>query len=697
MANIYFVTQNVGFVVGAGGTILKTTNAGVSWEIKSSGTNLGLTNVFFPSLNVGYAVGGSITWEVSYSIVKKSIDSGQTWTEVLFDSIGPFSSVAFTDNLAGYVAGDSGRVFKTTDGGNSWTPLNIGSQADIADIVFTDSVTGFVVGNNSTLLKTADAGLSWKDVSYCFPPNSIIISISFPTPEVGYALGIDQGSSLVAKTTDGGETWSVLLDNLWTMSELCFTSPDTGYISGGYQDVRTTDGGTSWETVISGAWGSKITFTDAFTGYFVDGDAFYSPQNPMIMKTIDFGDTWFPLVDAVTYAMLCHIEFPERNIGFTVGDNLFNGQVLKTLDGKTWEIVLNTFDTALVESSFLNKDNGYVCGFLLEGNEHKGFIYRTFNGGGSWLKSTLNWPFRPTSISFINDSVGFIVGGSSTMAEVDPAVFKTLDYGNTWDSVFYDTIGLYLSVNFTSTDTGFLLHRINNSAVARTNVYKTVNQGNSWELSFTKDGYLPISLFFLDNNYGYLLADNGEKIHRTTNGGFTWDTVYCPTLKATSLFFIDQLNGYTVSSQGEISKTEDAGETWISLESPTCNYLSDLFFFGIDTGYVVGSLGTILYTADGGYPVNNREIFPDKKIHSFNYPNPFSNTTTITCNLSSISDISIEIYRINGEILKSTYMMRQPAGKFEVLFDASNLPSGIYLYRIKLKDDIETKKMVVIH
>ncbi len=66
-----------------------------------------------------------------------------------------------------------------------------------------------------------------------------------------------------------------------------------------------------------------------------------------------------------------------------------------------------------------------------------------------------------------------------------------------------------------------------------------------------------------------------------------------------------------------------------------------------------------------------------------NFPNPFSNETTIIFSLDKSTDVNISIYDINGKILKSEVLKGLASGEQQYKFNSGNLPSGIYLYRIE--------------
>ena len=79
-----------------------------------------------------------------------------------------------------------------------------------------------------------------------------------------------------------------------------------------------------------------------------------------------------------------------------------------------------------------------------------------------------------------------------------------------------------------------------------------------------------------------------------------------------------------------------------------------------------------------------------------NYPNPFNSNTKIKFSIAGEVQVSLAVFNILGESVKELKNEMMKPEYYEVEFDASSLASGIYLYRIKAGDFIETKKMVLI-
>ena len=78
-----------------------------------------------------------------------------------------------------------------------------------------------------------------------------------------------------------------------------------------------------------------------------------------------------------------------------------------------------------------------------------------------------------------------------------------------------------------------------------------------------------------------------------------------------------------------------------------------------------------------------------------NYPNPFNPTTTVNYTLKSATHVKITVYDRLGREVVVLVDESQSEGEYNIEFNGSNLPSGIYFYRIKTSEKIEVKKMVL--
>ena len=79
-----------------------------------------------------------------------------------------------------------------------------------------------------------------------------------------------------------------------------------------------------------------------------------------------------------------------------------------------------------------------------------------------------------------------------------------------------------------------------------------------------------------------------------------------------------------------------------------------------------------------------------------NYPNPFNASTTIEYTLPEQADVTLEVYNINGQRVKTLVEDTQDRGRHTVNFDASGMASGVYIYRIHAGDHMKVKQMTLV-
>jgi hypothetical protein len=79
-----------------------------------------------------------------------------------------------------------------------------------------------------------------------------------------------------------------------------------------------------------------------------------------------------------------------------------------------------------------------------------------------------------------------------------------------------------------------------------------------------------------------------------------------------------------------------------------------------------------------------------------NYPNPFNPSTNIKFSVPESGDIKLAVYNIVGEEIAVLVDGFTEAGFYNVTFDATSLPSGVYLYKLQSANSVETKKMMLL-
>ncbi len=143
--------------------------------------------------------------------------------------------------------------------------------------------------------------------------------------------------------------------------------------------------------------------------------------------------------------------------------------------------------------------------------------------------------------------------------------------------------------------------------------------------------------------------------------------------------------GITASTNNSITGT--VGQTFVGISSNSNNGIYSGFWYANQT--LVG--------------VNDENLVPNVFQLYQNYPNPFNPSTTIKysipSNLNSSKDgtlVTLKIYDLLGREVELLVNEEKSPGFYKVNFNAANLASGIYLYRIKADNFVVTKKMILL-
>jgi photosystem II stability/assembly factor-like uncharacterized protein len=204
--SVYFPNANSGYVVGTTGTILKTTDGGTTWISQVSGNAYDLFSVYFTSPDTGFVVGGVDWFQDSRSTIRKTTNGGTNWTDV-FDGYSFFwnirlLSVYFPKVDLGYAVGENGTILKSADTGKTWiyqTSENSGLPRIWSSVYFTDPNNGFVVGQRGLIMQDSNGDSTWGwQTSWT---SQFLNSVYFTDAHTGFVVG---DSGIILKTTDGG-------------------------------------------------------------------------------------------------------------------------------------------------------------------------------------------------------------------------------------------------------------------------------------------------------------------------------------------------------------------------------------------------------------------------------------------------------------------------------------------------------------
>jgi hypothetical protein len=119
----------------------------------------------------------------------------------------------------------------------------------------------------------------------------------------------------------------------------------------------------------------------------------------------------------------------------------------------------------------------------------------------------------------------------------------------------------------------------------------------------------------------------------------------------------------------------------------------------IDDGVAYSIEGCAGNGAQRDYTDNNEKdntLTPTDLHLAQNFPNPFNPSTLINYHIPEAGYVTLKVYDVIGNVVANLVSENKGQGSYSVSFDASNLPSGIYVYQLKVNSFIETKKMILM-
>ncbi|WP_310992691.1 YCF48-related protein [Aequorivita marina] len=526
--DMHFVSAETGYIITES-ELLNTQNAGVTWEKMQGVSNA--NDINFRN-ELGYIVGNN-------GYVIKSTDSGDTWNTVAIGTSGNLNTVSIIDEFNIIISSDT-KLISTTDGGATWQSFDI-PDVSVNKTFFVSATVGHAACKDGTILKTVDGGASW----YITESTNIIptdyYTIYFINESIGFA---SREFDDVFKTTNGGETWVQIPEINDAIYRFQFLNENEGFITGEYGVIyKTIDGGTTWTFI--GFQNGYIINTSMYGIYFQDSDIGYATgARGRIIKTTDGGANWIDY--SPTYNDIQKIQFFNDFVGYAATGDIF----YKTTDaGITWQNIgsINISNYNSIKFTFVNENVGYAS----TGGTYGGQMYKTIDGAVSWTPLYEGYDVIDEGISsivFLDENTGIVSGGYNQRQ-----TRKTTDGGETWETIGYTSYGqmqfvtndiayarggnnsdarLYKSIDggtswslvFEDEDSmgsfDFLNENVGYLVGDYSLLYKTTDGGDSWEELTLPYGFYTL-VKFQTEEIGYV-ADEYGKIFYTEDGGLNW-------------------------------------------------------------------------------------------------------------------------------------------------------------------------------
>jgi photosystem II stability/assembly factor-like uncharacterized protein len=678
--DIYFLNENVGWGTGFRGFIMKTTDGGVSWFSQSIThlTTSTMYGIYAYDANNVFAAGNA-------SSFYRSTDGGDSWSLIPnpFTASTDLREVKFTSSSNGFVIGTGTRIARTTDGGATWAQVHSGASVQLWSMGFNSSgTTGVVVGASSTVLRTTDGGSTWTPAAG-FPTGITFYSARFATDNIVYISG---SNGHYYKSTDAGATW-VPLHYRFTSTrirDVSFANLDTGWVVGTTFIAKTTDGGFTWTEQTSPFTGD-INEVVAVNSQLVIAGA----DGGNVVRTSDGGATWTTIPTGIsgTNSDILAIDFVNENFGIVAA---YNGNVATTTNGGlTWNIVGLITGSNPWDMDMVTETHGWVSG---TGER----IFRTTDGGATWTQQLSVGGLGTYGISFM-DTLNGVAGGTGGNT------YYTTDGGDTWSpaitkpgqtvwGIHMEPSPVHGSVAATACASGY--------------VYISKDGGRNWFLEPRFTISTMDDVFMTDAANAWFVGNSGAIIKYTDwsnipvelssfTASVSGNDVTLSWGTATELnnagFDVERFSE-KYSDWEKIGYVEGNGTT---TEVKNYSYT--------DKNLIPGRYEYRIKQIDfdGTYKYYNLPESVEVGIPSVyslqqNFPNPFNPSTTIRYSLPQAGMVSLKIYDALGKEVKTLLNEDKEAGYHQITFDAGNLASGIYFYTLKAGNFVSTKKLTLM-
>ncbi|MDC0230410.1 T9SS type A sorting domain-containing protein [Aureispira] len=441
---------------------------------------------------------------------EKGVSRSSNWTSMGPDSwtttsynpgIGRVNVIAEDPNDPNtiYIGAPAGGCWKSTNAGVNWTVLtddfqSLGVSAIAIDYTNSNVIyigTGDDDGGDTYsvgMFKSIDGGITWNEVS---PSSSTIFGNSINKIIIH---PIDNNTVFIAsstgchKSTNGGNTWTLLQSGAWRDMELKPDDPNTIYLSSKIF-YRSTDGGLSWSNISTGLPNSfninraeiAVTAANPDYVYFLCGD--YTNASFYGLYRSDNGGTSFSL----------QANSPNIFAYDMTGSDANSGQ--------SW------FDMALTVSP-TNAEEIYVGGIN---------VWQSLDGGVSYTIKT-HWVY-PATVGYVHADIHFLEFiGTRLYCGSDGGIFKSVDNGNSFNDL---SSGLSISQFYNIGSSEQVPHKVVGGT--QDNGTNLINNGSALHIRGGDGMYAIISPE--DSLVMYTSTQNGN-FKRTDDGGYHFVDIF---------------------------------------------------------------------------------------------------------------------------------------------------------------------------
>jgi len=224
-------------------------------------------------------------------------------------------------------------------------------------------------------------------------------------------------------------------------------------------------------------------------------------------------------------------------------------------------------------------------------------------------------------------------------------------------------------------------------------LYKSSNNGVNW------DSVSSVSAYTLVSNGNNLYSCDYTGIFFSTNNGINWNNI---GLQYADLILINGTNIFAGCSGNTayngVYLSTNNGLNWFKKNQGFFQnaYANALF---IKDNYIFAAIGITIWRRSlteivGINPISENN--PSKYTLRQNYPNSFNPNTIINFQIKESEFVKLKVYDASGKEVGTLVNEKKSAGKYEIIFNGSQYPSGVYFYKINAGNYYDVKKMILL-
>jgi len=284
LKNCFFINNNTGWISGASGTIIRTTNEGLDWSIQNSGIHSDIQSIYFINERLGWAIAYEVSPDTNSfygTRILKTTNGGDNWASYMYPDTNKFMrTIYFLDSLTGFMVGAPIDIVRTGNAGSTWERMDTDSSLQLGmpveNIKFINSQTGYACGGfrdiAGAMWTTTDGGFNWRGVIVA-PEPFMDLYIFDPYNAIAVGGDFEFGSSYV-RSTDQGLVWQYdTLGTFGVATSVDFRTQNEGWITLGIAQkfAFTRDRGNRWSSVFTpdSIPLNDLQFTDSLHGWAV--------------------------------------------------------------------------------------------------------------------------------------------------------------------------------------------------------------------------------------------------------------------------------------------------------------------------------------------------------------------------------------------------------------------------------------------